>query len=152
LYSLSWFPNTNFTDIFPSQQEVLEYLGRVARTYDVPRHTQLRTDFVGAQWIEKSAVWRVHLRDLESGVLFVHEAKILVEALGGYCNPKTPSLAGIENFEGTLVHTATWDKSHDLRGKNVVVIGNGCESLPARLKVIGANACQALLLKWSLRS
>jgi cation diffusion facilitator CzcD-associated flavoprotein CzcO len=108
---------------------VLDYLGRVARAYNVPQHTKLRTDFVGAQWIEKSSVWRVHLRDLASGVLFVHEAKILVEALGGYCNPKIPSLPNIEKFQGTLVHTATWHRDHDLRGKNVVVIGNGCESL-----------------------
>ena len=60
---------------------------------------------------------------------FVHEAKILVSAVGGYTNPKypSPSLSGLETFQGPVVHTARWDQDYDLRGRKVVVIGNGCK-------------------------
>jgi cation diffusion facilitator CzcD-associated flavoprotein CzcO len=68
----------------------------------------------------------VYLEDLDTGRRFLHVAKILVSAVGGYTNPKYPTLPGVENFDGSVVHTANWDKNYDLKGKNVVIIGNGC--------------------------
>lgn len=53
---------------------------------------------------------------------------MLVSAVGGYTNPKLPSIPGLDSFQGPVVHTARWDKDYDLRGLNVAVIGNGCES------------------------
>ncbi|RDW70957.1 hypothetical protein BP6252_07520 [Coleophoma cylindrospora] len=128
LYSLSWFPNPSFTSIFPSQSEILEYLRRVASRYHVPSRITLNTEWKGAQWSEKTSRWQVYLEDTRSGTRFVHEAKILVSAVGGYTNPRYPSLPGIESFQGTIVHTARWDQEHNLRGKNVIVIGNGCSA------------------------
>jgi hypothetical protein len=57
----------------------------------------------------------------------VHEAKILMSAVGGYTNAKYPRLHGIDKFKGPVVHTAKWDQTYDLEGRNVVIIGNGCE-------------------------
>jgi hypothetical protein len=37
-------------------------------------------------------------------------------------------LPGIEIFQGPVVHAAEWDQDYDLRGGNIVVIGNGCKS------------------------
>jgi cation diffusion facilitator CzcD-associated flavoprotein CzcO len=70
----------------------------------------------------------VFLTDLETGTPFIHEAKILVSAVGGYVNPKYPSLQGLEEFQGPVAHTAAWPENLDLAGKNVVVVGNGCKS------------------------
>jgi cation diffusion facilitator CzcD-associated flavoprotein CzcO len=65
--------------------------------------------------------------DLETGESFIHEAKVLVSAVGGYTNPKYPTLPGIATFQGPVVHTAKWDQDYDLKGRQVVVIGNGCK-------------------------
>lgn len=78
--------------------------------------------------MEASSTWHVYLNDLKTGKDFVHEAKVLVSAVGGYTNPKYPVLPGIEKFEGPVVHTARWDRDYDLRGRNVAVVGNGCQS------------------------
>jgi cation diffusion facilitator CzcD-associated flavoprotein CzcO len=43
---------------------------------------------------------------------FVHEAKILVSAVGGYTNPKFSALLGIETFQSPVVHTAQWDQDY----------------------------------------
>jgi cation diffusion facilitator CzcD-associated flavoprotein CzcO len=67
------------------------------------------------------------LKNLKSGESFVHEAKILVSAVGGYTNPKYPVIPGIETFQGHTVHTAKWDQDYDLKGRNVIVVGNGCK-------------------------
>ena len=50
----------------------------------------------------------------------------MISAVGGYTNPRYPTLEGIECFEGQVVHTAKWDKEYDLRGLDVIVVGNGC--------------------------
>ncbi|KAJ5151595.1 hypothetical protein N7492_009890 [Penicillium capsulatum] len=126
LYSLSWFPNPDFTSLFPSQREILAYVQRVARAYHVPGRTRLRTEWKGAKWMESSSTWHVYLHDLSTGEDFIHEAKALISAVGGYTNPKYPDLPGIEKFQGPVVHTAGWDQDYDLRGRNVAVVGNGC--------------------------
>lgn len=126
LYSLSWFPNPDFTSLFPSQREILAYVQRVARTYHVPERTRLQTEWKGAKWMESSSTWHVFLHNMRTGEDFIHEAKVLISAVGGYTNPKYPELPGIENFQGPVVHTARWDQDYDLRGRNVAVVGNGC--------------------------
>ncbi|KAK3897019.1 hypothetical protein C8A05DRAFT_20132 [Staphylotrichum tortipilum] len=127
-YSLSWAPNAEFSRAFPSQPEILDYLRRVATQQNIPQHIRLRTEWTGAHWDEKACKWRVFLTDLETGAPFIHEAKILVSAVGGYVNPKYPSLPGLEDFQGPVAHTAAWPEHLDLAGKNVVVVGNGCSA------------------------
>lgn len=78
--------------------------------------------------MESSCTWHVQLCDLNTGQEFLHEAKVLISAVGGYTNPNLPMLPGLERFEGPVVHTAKWDQEYDLQGLNVAVVGNGCLS------------------------
>lgn len=128
LYSLAWCPNPDFSSIFPPQAEILAYLERVAVQHNIPSHIEFRTEWKGARWIEKISKWHVYLEDLDSGLHFVHETKVLVSAVGGYTNPKYPDLPGLSSFQGQVVHTAKWEREYDLRDRNVVVVGNGCKS------------------------
>ncbi|OQD76773.1 hypothetical protein PENANT_c118G06293 [Penicillium antarcticum] len=91
---------------------------------------QLRIEWKGAQWVEASSKWHVYLCDLKTGEEFIHEAKVLISAVGGYTNPKFPVLPGLGRFEGPVVHTAQWNKEYGLRGLNVAVVGNGCLFTP----------------------
>jgi cation diffusion facilitator CzcD-associated flavoprotein CzcO len=73
-------------------------------------------EWKGAQWVEAPSRWHVYLCDLKTGEEFIHEAKVLISAVGGYSNPKFPVLPGLEQFEGPAVHPAQWNKEYDLRG------------------------------------
>jgi cation diffusion facilitator CzcD-associated flavoprotein CzcO len=130
LYSLSWFPNPEFSKLFPTQREILAYIQRVAVAHGVPEQTKFRTEWKGAKWMESSSTWHVYLYDLNTEQEFCHEAKLLISGVGGYTNPNLPVLPGLESFEGPVVHTAKWDKEYNLRGLNVAVIGNGCLLTP----------------------
>lgn len=132
--------------MFPSQQEILDYLRRVALRHKIPERLRLQTEWKGARWSEKTSRWLVTLEDLQTGTTFVHEAKILISAVGGYTNPKYPSLPGIETFKGPVVHTAKWDQDYDLHGRRVVVVGNGCKLTSHREGKL-ANTVQVLPLK-----
>lgn len=57
-------------------------------------------------------------------------AKIVVSCVGGLVEPKgwPDDIPGLENFKGSVFHSARWDESADLNDKNVVVVGTGCSS------------------------
>lgn len=126
LYSFSWFPNPEFSCIFPRQEEILAYIHKVAFACGVQQRAKLKTEWKGAKWIESTSTWHVYLHDLNTGQDFIHEAKILISAVGGYTNPKVPNIPGLQSFDGPVAHTAKWNQEYDLRGLDVAVIGNGC--------------------------
>ncbi|KAL4967879.1 flavin-containing monooxygenase [Aspergillus stella-maris] len=128
LYSLSFAPNPNFSKLCPSQSEVLKYFHSVSRRYRVPEHIVCGTEWVNTEWQDSTATWTVRLRDLASGECFNHHCKILISAVGALVNPSPCDLPGVENFKGEAVHTARWREGLDLRGKDVVVVGNGASA------------------------
>lgn len=65
------------------------------------------------------------MRDLVNGTVFQHECKILISAVGALVNPNSFDLPGVDSFRGEIVHTARWRDDLSLRGKDVVVVGNG---------------------------
>ena len=44
-------------------------------------------------------------------------------------NWKFPDVPGIEDFEGTVMHTASWKHDVEYHGKRVAVIGNGSSGI-----------------------
>lgn len=65
---------------------------------------------------------------LEKEDRWVHECKVLISCVGGLQTPKDCTIPGHANFKGAMFHSAKWDHRVDLAGKDVIVIGNGCES------------------------
>lgn len=47
----------------------------------------------------------------------------------GNSNWKWPDVDGLHDFQGTLIHTASWPKDFDYKGKTVAVIGNGASGI-----------------------
>jgi cation diffusion facilitator CzcD-associated flavoprotein CzcO len=101
----------------------------VAVINNIPMRIKNSTEWKGARWLEKGSRWHVYLEDIVTGVQFIHETKVLMSAVGAYTNPHDPNIPGLESFEGQVVHTARWEKDYDLRGRNVVIFGNGCQSI-----------------------
>lgn len=118
LYSFSFAQKNDWSKPFAGQAEILEYLNRIADTYDLRAHIQLNSPVRSVHWQGESAHWRV---GTESGEEF--EAHVVVSALGMFNNLVWPSIPGREDFQGTAFHSACWDHGHDLTGKRVGVIG-----------------------------
>jgi cation diffusion facilitator CzcD-associated flavoprotein CzcO len=49
--------------------------------------------------------------------------------MGGLSNPHVPAIAGAETFAGPAFHSARWDHSVDLAGRDVAVIGTGASAI-----------------------
>ncbi|KAA8915542.1 hypothetical protein TRICI_002281 [Trichomonascus ciferrii] len=127
-YSFSFNRNPNWSRRFAGQEEILEYVKETADKFGVTEHVRLNTEVLGAKWIAEEEVWRVRLRDVQTGVEFTREAEIFISAVGVFGQPRDCDIPGHDEFEGRIVHTARWDNKLDLTDKRVAVVGNGCSA------------------------
>ena len=103
LYSFSFEPNPNWSRMYAPQPEIFAYLRHVARKYDLMRHIRFGANLVGARWDDARQLWVVKAED---GRVF--EGQFLVSGMGGLSNPAIPNIQGLDSFEGTSFHSATW--------------------------------------------
>lgn len=67
----------------------------------------------------------MQIEDLASGNIIKDSCDILINA-GGILNAwRWPAIPGLKNYKGKLLHSAKWDDTVDLKGKNVGLIDNG---------------------------
>jgi cation diffusion facilitator CzcD-associated flavoprotein CzcO len=124
LYSFSFERNPEWTRMFAGQAEIKEYLTRCVEKYGLMPHIRLRTRLCEAIWNEAGRFWRAVSKDG-----FKIEARALVSGVGALHKPNYPVLPGLQTFQGAAFHSANWDHSVDLAGKNVAVIGTGASSI-----------------------
>ncbi|WP_430227842.1 flavin-containing monooxygenase [Paraburkholderia tropica] len=127
LYSFSFEPNPDWTRTYAPQQEILDYLERCARKYDVERFVVYRSRVSAARFDVTRAVWVIEIE--RDGVTETVEADLLIAANGPLSRPALPAIDGLDRFEGTLFHSARWDHDYALEGKRVAVIGTGASAI-----------------------
>lgn len=125
LYSLSFSPNPDWSREYPTQPEIQRYLAGVARKYDLERNTRFNTSVEGCTFDQASGMWTTSIREENGNQTQMIRSRFVVSAMGQLNMPKYPQIPGIDDFAGQVMHSARWDHSVDLRGKQVAVIGNG---------------------------
>lgn len=93
-HSLSFAPNPDFSEWFPSQPEILAYLAGVSEKHDVDKHVVGNTEWQGKRWQVSTHTWQVQLKDLRTGESFMRDCRILISAVGGLANPQPLRLPG----------------------------------------------------------
>jgi cation diffusion facilitator CzcD-associated flavoprotein CzcO len=123
-YSYFFEPNPNWSRLFTPGPEIKQYADDVADKYDVRRHIRFDTSVEGARWDEDALVWRVALAGGETLT-----TRYLITATGFLSQPKVPEIAGIETFEGKIIHTTEWNDEYDATGRRIAVIGTGATAV-----------------------
>lgn len=82
------------------------------------------------KWDDHLMRWNTEIsidggKDAEYGSSYTIQSDFVISAIGQLCKPKGFDIAGINDFQGRVMHTARWDRSLDLTGKRVAVIGTG---------------------------
>jgi cyclohexanone monooxygenase len=133
LYSYSFKPKYDWSRVNAMQPEILEYLAETASEYDLIDRCRFNTGIASLKWSDDDEVWEV---TTESGETLVFN--VVLTCVGLLNDPKLPTLPGMDEFGGVMMHTARW-KEHDLSGKRVAVIGTGSSSAQI-VKSIGPRA------------
>jgi cation diffusion facilitator CzcD-associated flavoprotein CzcO len=124
LYSFSFEPNAGWSRQFSPQQEILHYMEHCISKYDLAKHIRLNMTVTHAAFDEQDATWLIAIENGER-----LKAQSLITCSGGLSQPAYPAIKGIDTFQGKLFHSARWDKSYDLAGKKVAVIGTGASAI-----------------------
>ena len=124
LYSYSFEQYGDWTDNYARQPDVLRYVRHCVGRYRIREHIRFRTEITRADFDEAAGVWRLRTAGGDE-----HTAQVLISAVGQLHRPREPHLPGAENFAGTTFHSARWNHGHDLTGRSVAVIGNGCSAV-----------------------
>ncbi|KAM7184246.1 hypothetical protein V8F20_012294 [Naviculisporaceae sp. PSN 640] len=126
LYSFSFEPNPSWTRILPSSQELWQYLDHVATKYDLKSRMTLGVNVESATWIEARSRWTITYRPVDSDQFYHHESDFLFAGTGQLVTPRELDVPGIERFQGLVMHSARWRGDVDLKGRKIVLFGNGC--------------------------
>ena len=127
-YSYSFALTSNWSRVQPPQYEMEEYILRIAEKYNLEEKTRFGTFIDKCVYNDETALWTLYAHDVKTGQKIEHTTRILLSCSGGLVNPNQLKAPGLENFKGNYMHSAVWDHSVDFKGKNVVVVGNGCSA------------------------
>ena len=124
LYSFADEPNLEWERLYSSQPEILNYIKMVVGKNDLEKHLQYDTEIVEACFSKEEGHWKV--RDAQGRTVTVG---MLILGIGPLNRPNIPNFPGRTDFKGKQFHSSDWDKSCDLRGKKVAVIGTGASAI-----------------------
>ncbi|MEQ8281600.1 MAG: NAD(P)/FAD-dependent oxidoreductase [Parvibaculum sp.] len=124
LYSYSFEPKPDWSRKFAGQAEIVDYFEGVARKYGLMPHIRFNTEVTEARFDEEAGLWRIRTASGEEIA-----ANVLISGVGQLNRPAYPKIDGLDAFKGAQFHSARWDHSVDLTGKNVAVIGNGASAI-----------------------
>lgn len=123
-YSFSFELNPDWTTFSPKGPEMQDYLVRVSHKYGIRDNIRFETLATKLRWDEDEQLWFVGIRDKE-GREETLRANVVINAHGPLDRWKWPTIPGLHEFAGKLMHSARWDSSIDLKGKRVALIGTG---------------------------
>lgn len=152
-YSYSFAPNPKWTTLYPPGPEIYNYMQDICDENGITDKIELNTDVTVCRWLKDEEVWEIRLAHMKPGMgdlsnkdrakkvkeegedsvwisTEIVRCKILISGVGGIVEPKAKpdGVNGFETFEGKCFHSARWDHSANLNGKDVVVFGTGCSS------------------------
>lgn len=128
-YSYSFAQVADWPQQYSPGPSILRYFQRVADEQGLRDVISFGTEVTELELDEASGTWTVSTRS-EAGEQSI-EADVVISAVGQLNQPLVPDIAGLDDFAGPMWHTARWDDSVDLTGKDVVVIGTGASAFQA---------------------
>ena len=135
-YTYSFEPNPEWSQQFPPGPEIFDYFARIVDKYDL--HGLIRFNQEVVSSVYEDGGWTL---TMASGATEGADAVII--ATGVLHHPRYPDIAGLDQFEGALFHSARWDPSVPLDDRRVGVIGNGSTGV----QIVSALAGRASSLK-----
>lgn len=124
LYSYSFERNPNWTHKWSEQSEILEYMRYCATKHGLIPHIRYGVEVTALTYREESGTWVLETASGDS-----EEFDVVVSAVGQLHKPFMPEIPGAETFGGSMFHSARWDHSVSLEGKNVVSVGNAASAI-----------------------
>ena len=122
LYSYSFAPNPTWDFKWAKQKQILEYINDFADNFGLRSHIRHGAKVEQAEWLGDQ--WLVTLQGGDQ-----LRARFLVSGIGQLHHPKVPEFEGLDDYQGAVFHTARWDHSVELDGKDIACVGNAASAI-----------------------
>lgn len=122
LYSYSFAPNPTWDFKWAKQKQILQYVNKFADNFGLRPHIRCGSQVVRAEY--QNGEWRVTLKGGDQ-----LQARYLVSAVGQLHHPRIPNFDGLNDYSGPVFHTANWDHSVELEGRNIACVGNAASAI-----------------------
>jgi monooxygenase len=115
--------------VFADGPSILSYIQDMATEHRVDEEIRYGHRVVHASWSSAEARWTLDVE--RAGETIQLTANFVIGCTGYYRYDRAyaAEIAGIENFEGEVVHPQFWPEDLDYAGKRVVVIGSGATAV-----------------------
>lgn len=124
-YTYSFEPKHDWTSVYASSAEIKTYFEDFVEKYGLQKFLKTSHVVKKAQWSEENGRWEIEVDDLATGKVVRDSCHILIQACGYLNKPAWPRVQGLEDYKGTKLHSADYDDTISLEGKEVLLIGNG---------------------------
>ncbi len=130
---------------------ILEYIRETADEYDLNQHIRYNHKVVSAHWSSTDNLWTVTVTrsdtqsDNEEPLTI--RCRFILSCTGYFDYEKgyTPEFAGIDDFQGEIVHPQFWPERLDYKDKRVVIIGSGATAVTLVPSMAGDTASLVML-------
>lgn len=144
-YSYSFSPELDqewtWIERYATQPEILRYLEHVADRFDLRRSISFGYAVTAMTFDEGTATWLVTTTQGTTRCRFV------VSAVGCLSAAHTPSIPGLADFSGTVMHTADWPAGDvDFSGQRVGVVGTGSSGVQL-IPLVAASAARTVVFQ-----
>lgn len=134
-YQFSYARTGNWSSFYPRGSEVLGYLHDCVERFGIRDRIEFNRRVEEIAYDEHRGWWVLN------GPGQRVTARYVIDAVGPLGTPVTPAIAGAEEFDGDVGHTARWDSELDIAGRHVAVIGTGASAvqlIPAIADTVGS--------------
>jgi dimethylaniline monooxygenase (N-oxide forming) len=117
------FPWPQNTNMFPSAEEIKQYLNAYADHFALRPIIKLnhKVDKVKQNDAKK---WELNITNLETSTKTTEIFDFIILASGQHTKPRLPTIENSSSFSGILIHSSSYKtKDPKLKDKNVVVVG-----------------------------
>jgi cation diffusion facilitator CzcD-associated flavoprotein CzcO len=112
-------------------ESILHYIKDTAAESGIDEHIRFNHRIVSADWSSRDARWHITAQRTDTGEIVALTCGFVFSCSGyyRYDHGYQPDFAGMDRFEGTVVHPQAWPEDLDYAGKRVVVIGSGATAV-----------------------
>ncbi|XP_058794949.1 uncharacterized protein LOC131666357 isoform X2 [Phymastichus coffea] len=132
-----------------SHQTVLNYLKDYARRFNLRQYIELNTLVESVQLVPSteqchSEKWKVKVRNIKSRETKEEVFDAIIVCNGHYFEPYIPSIPGISNFHGQIIHSHKYRTAEAFSGKTVILLGASSSGIDIAFELSG-HASQVYL-------
>jgi cation diffusion facilitator CzcD-associated flavoprotein CzcO len=130
--------------------EIRKYMGEVIEDNHLDQRIRYRHKILSASWSSEDGLWTVEAvrTDTNEALRFTTNFLWMCQGYYRHAQGYTPQWAGIDEFQGRIVHPQNWPEDLEYENKKLIVIGSGATTATV-VPAIAADCAHVTVLQRS---